>query len=162
MPTTLQISSNKASLFSQITKIMLVVGAGILRYSVVLFLVLFGFAKWTHDEAVGIQPMMANSILTSWLYQFLSVQGASIAIGIVELVLAATIVSRRFFPKVSAWGSTVSIFMFLTTLSFLVTTPHLDPSSQGFLMKDLVLLGAAVYTAGEAFAAARMRNEELR
>ncbi|AXC13936.1 hypothetical protein ACPOL_4666 [Acidisarcina polymorpha] len=48
--------------------------------------------------------------------------------------------------------------MFLTTLSFLVTTPHLDAGSQGFLMKDLMFLGAAVYTAGEAFQASRSRS----
>jgi hypothetical protein len=41
--------------------------------------------------------------------------------------------------------------MFVVTLSFLVTTPQ-PPT--GFLMKDLILLGAALYTAGEAFAAA--------
>jgi reactive chlorine resistance protein C len=64
------------------------------------------------------------------------------------------IACRRFLPRISAWGSVLSIFMFLTTLSFLLTTPHIDEGTQGFLMKDLVLLGAAVATAGEAFEAA--------
>jgi reactive chlorine resistance protein C len=43
--------------------------------------------------------------------------------------------------------------MFLVTLSFLVTTPGaLSPTSpfQQFLLKDLVLLGAALLTAAEA------------
>ena len=132
-------------------------GTAILRYGTVLFLLLFGAAKWTRGEAEGIQPMMAHSPLTSWLYLLLSVQGASIAIGVVELTLAAMIVMRHVLPRVSAWGSTASIFMFLTTFSFLVTTPALDQGSQGFLMKDLILLGAAVYTAGEAFGAVRTR-----
>ena len=132
-------------------------GTGMLRYGVVFFLVIFGAAKWTAGEAAGIQPYMANSPATSWLYRLLSVQGASIAIGVVELGLAVMIATRRFLPSISAWGSTLSILMFGTTLSFLVTTPHLGEESQGFLMKDLILLGAAVYTAGEAFSAARQK-----
>ena len=48
--------------------------------------------------------------------------------------------------------------MFLVTLSFLFTTPGvLDPQNPagGFLIKDLILLGAALYTAGEALHAAQ-------
>ena len=49
----------------------------------------------------------------------------------------------------------------LNTLSFLFTTPGLDPQSSdaGFLLKDLTLLGAALWSAAEANAAARARNE---
>ena len=101
---------------------------------------------------------MANSPLMSWMYHLLSVQGASIAVGVVELSLGFMIACRRFLPWISAWGSVLSIFMFLTTLSFLLTTPHIDEGTQGFLMKDLVLLGAAVATAGEAFEAALERQ----
>ncbi|MGL6096557.1 MAG: DUF417 family protein [Fimbriiglobus sp.] len=53
--------------------------------------------------------------------------------------------------------------MFLTTLSFLVTTPGWEPSLGGFpavsampgqfVLKDIVLLGVAIWTAGEALAA---------
>jgi uncharacterized membrane protein YkgB len=51
--------------------------------------------------------------------------------------------------------------MFLVTLSFLVTTPGvLTPPSwiAGFLMKDLFLLGAALYTAAEALLASERAN----
>ena len=130
------------------------VGTGILRYSLVFFLLMFGALKWTKGEADGIHPLMVNSPLMSWVYHFLSVQGASIAVGVIELLLGLMIASRRFLPRVSAWGSALSVFMFLTTLSFLFTTPHIDEGTQGFLMKDLALLGAAVATAGEAFEAA--------
>jgi len=52
--------------------------------------------------------------------------------------------------------SAAAIGMFLVTLSFLVTTPHVGESA-GFLLKDLTLLGAALWTAGEAFDADRAR-----
>jgi reactive chlorine resistance protein C len=42
--------------------------------------------------------------------------------------------------------------MFLTTLSFLVTTPNVGEAS-GFLLKELTLLGAAIWIAGEALQA---------
>ena len=52
--------------------------------------------------------------------------------------------------------------MFLITLTFLVTTPGWEPSLGGFpalsgavgqfLVKDFVLLGAAIYTARESLA----------
>ena len=50
-------------------------------------------------------------------------------------------------------SSAIAGFTFLVTLSFLVTTPGVfapDSPIGGFLMKDLILLGAALYTAGEA------------
>jgi uncharacterized membrane protein YkgB len=43
--------------------------------------------------------------------------------------------------------------MFLTTLSFLFTTPGIMATPLGpFILKDIVLLGASVWTLGEALA----------
>jgi reactive chlorine resistance protein C len=50
-------------------------------------------------------------------------------------------------------GSLGATIMFALTLSFLFTTPGLSPEWQGFLMKDLVLLGAAVWTAADSLRA---------
>jgi len=150
----LNMQTAAASALAKVRDSLSSLGTGILRYSLVFFLLMFGALKWTKGEADGIHPLMANSPLMSWMYHFLNVQGASIAVGVVELSLGFMIACRRFLPRISAWGSVLSIFMFLTTLSFLFTTPHIDEGTQGFLMKDLVLLGAAVATAGEAFEAA--------
>ena len=87
----------------------------------------------------------------SWLYHVTSVQGASIAIGVVELAIAVMIISRRWLPGIAAIGSAMAIVMFLITLSFLITTPNIDPGSQGFLMKDIFLLGVAIWSTGESF-----------
>ena len=135
-------------------------GGFLLRYGIVLFLVVFGLAKWTKDEAVGIQPLVAHSPLMSWLYRIADVQHVSEIIGVVELTIAALIVMRSFRPLLSAVGSLLAIPMFLTTLSFLVTTPGLNPNSAdaGFLMKDLILLGAACWSAGEALQAAKRQD----
>ena len=63
-----------------------------------------------------------------------------------------------FFPRASAVGSLAAVVIFVTTLSFLFTTPGaLAPGSAagGFLMKDVILLGAAIFTAGEALRASK-------
>ncbi len=132
------------------------VGGFVLRYSLVFFLLFFGALKWTAAEARGIEPMVSHSPFLFWLYPAFGVQRGSEAIGIVELVIALLIVLRRWLPRASAIGSTAAIGMFLVTLSFLVTTPHVGESA-GFLLKDLTLLGAALWTAGEAFDADRAR-----
>ena len=89
----------------------------------------------------------------SWLYRVASVQGASIAIGVVELTIAAMIALRRWLPGVAAVGSAMGILMFLTTISFLFTTPNMNPDNQGFLIKDVFLLGVAIWSTGESLAA---------
>lgn len=83
-------------------------------------------------------------------------QGTSILFGVFEIASAIAIGLRPVSAIVSAAGSAFTIFMFLTTLSFLATTPGLATSpSAGFVLKDLVLLGGSVWTLGEALAAAR-------
>ena len=71
---------------------------------------------------------------------------------------------RPWFPKASAVGSLGAVFMFLTTLSFIITTPGWEPSLGGFpalsgdvgefLIKDFVLLGAALWTLADSLSAA--------
>jgi uncharacterized membrane protein YkgB len=79
-----------------------------LRYSFVFFLLMFGALNWTEGEADGIRPLMANSPLMSWRYPLLSVQGASIAIGVVELLLSLMIACRRFLPLISEHGGAIA------------------------------------------------------
>ncbi|HET9001214.1 MAG TPA: DUF417 family protein [bacterium] len=132
------------------------IGTGILRYGLVFLLVVIGSMKFFAFEARGIQPLVAHSPFLSWMYHVLSVQGVSNFFGLVEITTGILIALRRVSPRASAVGSLAGVVIFLTTLSFLFTTPGaLTPGSDvgGFLMKDLVLLGAAIYTTGEALLA---------
>lgn len=133
-------------------------GIGILRYGLVFLLLMIGTMKFFQFEAEGIKPLVENSPFFGWMYQALSVQAVSIFFGIFEIIAGLLILTRRFSPRLSAFGSLMTIPMFLTTLSFLFSTPGaLDVGSEagGFLMKDLILLGAGVATAGEALLAAQ-------
>ena len=129
-------------------------GGAILRYGLVLFLVLFGLAKFTDAEAQTIQPWVAHSPFLGWLYAVTTLQGASNLIGLIELTVGLLLAVRPWWPRVSVVGSLGGMLAFLITLSFLFTTPNLSPEWQGFLMKDLLLVGAALWTAGDSLRAA--------
>jgi reactive chlorine resistance protein C len=128
-------------------------GAIVLRYSLVLFFVGFGLFKFTPQEAAGVQPMIANSPALFWIYRLFDVRHGSDFIGVIEITFGVLMAIRPLSAKLSALGSLGTAFALCTTLSFLFTTPGLEAGDQGFLMKDLTLLGAALWTAGEALVA---------
>ncbi len=140
------------------------VGEKIIRYGLVIILLSVGALKFTAYEAEAIQGLVANSPLMSWMFSVMSVRGVSMLIGTVEIVLGLMIAMRQFAPQISAIGSIGAIVMFLITLSFLLTTPGVwqpgygfpfpSPMPGQFLLKDVLLLGAAIWTAGEALRAA--------
>ena len=136
------------------------IGPNVTRYALVLLLLLFGSAKWSAGEAMAIQPLVAHSPFFGWLYGALSVQGVSIFFGCFEVAAGLLIGLRPWFPTLSGIGSSFCILMFLTTLSFFVTTPGVTAASANgqFLLKDVVLLGASIWTAGEALLAGRRRD----
>jgi len=136
-------------------------GIGVLRYGIVFLLVTIGAAKYFAFEAEAIEPLVANSPFLSWMLGAFGVQGTSSIIGTIEIATGLAIASRRFAPVVSAVGSAAGIVTFLVTLSFLFSTPgalSLKHPAGGFLMKDVVLLGACVATAAEALRAARAKR----
>ncbi len=134
------------------------IGTGVLRYGIVFLLVVIGAAKFFAFEAENIKPLVENSPFLSWMLGAFGVQGTSNVIGTFEIATGLAIASRRFTPTVSALGSAAGVVIFLTTLSFLFSTPgalSLKHPAGAFLMKDVVLLGACIATAAEAFRAAR-------
>jgi reactive chlorine resistance protein C len=141
------------------------IGTHVSRYGLVVVLLWIGGMKFTAYEADGIKPLVTNSPLMGWAYQVMSVGGFSSLLGVVEISIGLLIALRPLWPIGSAVGSGLAAGMFLTTLSFLVTTPGWESSLGGFpalsampgqfLLKDVVLLGAALYTAGEALGAAQ-------
>ncbi len=98
-------------------------GINVLRYALVLIFVIFGSLKFTAAEAAAIKPLISNGPFMSWLYGPLSDQGVSNLIGSVELVTALLIAARPISARISAIGSALAIGTFLTTLSFLFSTP---------------------------------------
>jgi uncharacterized membrane protein YkgB len=134
-------------------------GAVFIRYGLVLVLAWIGAMKFTAYEAEGIKTLVETSPLMSWMYRVLSLQATSNVIGVAELTAAVLIAIRPLSAKLSAIGSVLAVFTFLTTLTFLFSLPGWEQSlggfpalsgSGGFLLKDVVLLGAALFTLGDS------------
>lgn len=141
------------------------VGGSVLRYGLALVIGWIGAMKFTEYEAKGIQPLVANSPLMSWLYKSMSITDAARLLGLYEVAAAALIASRPISPRACELGSAMATGMFLVTPTFVVSTPGWEPSLGGFpaisapvgqfLIKDVVLLGAALWSFCEARQASR-------
>jgi reactive chlorine resistance protein C len=137
----------------------------ILRYGLAVVIAWIGALKFTGSEAIRIQQYISHSPLMSWMDSILTVRTLSDVLGSVEIAAAVLICLRLLLPRVSVIGSVLATLLFLSTLSFLLTTPGVGDASAGgfpalspvgqFLIKDLVLLGASVWTLGDSLFAGR-------
>jgi reactive chlorine resistance protein C len=143
-------------------------GRVVVRYTLVVVIAWIGALKYTSYEAKGIQPLIRNSPLLSWVYNIFSVRTFAALLGTFEIVAAVLIALWLLWPRISALGSAMAVLLFLGTLSFLFTTPGVTVASAGgfpvlsvlpgqFLLKDLVLIGASIWTLGDSLGTARRR-----
>jgi reactive chlorine resistance protein C len=139
------------------------VGGILARYGLVVVLAWFGVLKFMAYEAKGIEPLVSESPLMSWLYGVFSVTIFSALLGVFELAAAALLAVKPWWPRVSVLGSLLAIVLFTGTISFLFTTPGVTEATAGgfpalsitgeFLIKDVALFGVAVWTLFDALAA---------
>jgi reactive chlorine resistance protein C len=143
------------------------VGRQFVRYALVVVIAWIGALKYSSYEATAIHPLIVNSPIMSWLYSIFSVRTFAALLGSLEIVAALLIALRFVSPRLSALGSAMAIVLFLGTLSFLFTTPGVTAAGGfpvlsvlpgQFLLKDLVLIGAALWTLGDSLGAARARS----
>ena len=136
-------------------------GQLISRYGLVVVMAWIGFGKYVKMES---RVLIEHSPLMSWIYDVLSVATVARGLGTMEIVAGVLIATRPVWPRASAVGSALAVVLFLGTLSFLFTTPGVIATHAGglpvlsalpgqFLLKDLVLIGVAVWTLGDSLAA---------
>src|SRR3954447_24963995 len=87
-------------------------GGSMIRYGLVTVVGWIGLMKFTHYEAEGIRPFVANSPLMSWAYSSLSVDGFAALLGVAEVAIAALIALRPISARASAVGSALAVGMF--------------------------------------------------
>ncbi len=138
-------------------------GQAVSRYGLALTLAWIGFGKYIKMES---RVLIEHSPLMSWVYDVFSVSTVARGLGTLEIVAAILICFRPFSARLSALGSAMAIVLFCGTLSFLSTTPGVVSRFVGpvpvfsalpgqFLLKDVVLMGVAIWTLGEALQAHR-------
>ena len=143
--------------------------AGVLgRYGLVVVIGWIGALKFANFEANQIQPLVANSPFMGWLYNVMPVYTFSALLGVLEVSCAVLLAIKPFAPKLSIIGSLIAIVLFISTVSFLFTTPGVgEPKGGGFpaisllgefLLKDIPLLGLSFWTLGDAIRASNRKQ----
>ncbi|WP_245835860.1 YkgB family protein [Mycobacterium rhizamassiliense] len=144
-------------------------GLLISRYGLVIVLAWIGFGKYVKMES---RALIEHSPLMSWIYDVFSVATVAHGLGTMEIVAALLIALRPISPRASTLGSALAVLLFVGTLSFLFTTPGVVSTRAAgvpvlsalpgqFLLKDLVLIGVALWSLGESLEALR-RNRLAR
>jgi uncharacterized membrane protein YkgB len=149
----------------------LVVQAGHLlaTYGLVVVLAWIGFGKYVKMDA---KVLIEHSPLMSWIFHFLSATTVARGLGTMEILAALLIAVRSIWPRAAIVGSALAIVLFLGTLSFLFTTPGvvvahaaglpvLSAQPGQFLLKDLVLIGVAIWTLGISLRAAQTHDRAV-
>src|ERR1700741_2865874 len=144
------------------------IAALVARYALVIVLAWFGAMKFTSYESQGISHWVANSPLLSWVYHFMSIDAFGRLNGSTELIIAALLAVKPWFPKASVMGGIFASLFFVVTLSFMITTPGVGEASAGgfpvlsadgeFLMKDIANLGLALWLLSDAIDATRRQT----
>jgi uncharacterized membrane protein YkgB len=144
----------------------------LVRASMVLIFLLFGYQKWFEYEAEGLIPFISNGPLTSWMYPVFGVRGASWFLGVSEWLTAALLIWGFWNKKVGALGAFLSVGTFITTITIIPFMPDGWAESAGgfpamtgqvpFLMKDVVLLAVSFYLLKQDVVRASLEASERR
>src|SRR4029077_11838773 len=127
----------------------------LIRASMVIIFLFFGYSKWFSYEAQGLVPLISHGPFIFWLYPVFGVRGAGRFLGTSEWTFGALLFSGFWNKKLGVLGALGSCFMFISTLSIIPFLPDAWAKSAGgfpamtdqvaFLMKDLVLLSVSLY-----------------
>ncbi|MBU2899117.1 DUF417 family protein [Vibrio hepatarius] len=119
-------------------------------FGVSLVLIWIGIYKFTPTEAKLILPLVENHFAMNWLYDLFSVQAVSNIIGTAEIIVAIGLIVGIKHQKVAFYSGIAAAAIFITTLSFLITTPNTWKLSDGvlitnfFLVKDILFLAISI------------------
>jgi uncharacterized membrane protein YkgB len=126
----------------------------LVRASMVIIYLLFGYQKWWEYEAQNLIPFISNGPLISWMYPVFGMRGATWFLGVSEWITAALLIWGFWNKKVGALAAAISTATFITTITIIPFMPDGWDSAAGFpamkgnvafLMKDLVLLAVSFY-----------------
>ena len=127
----------------------------VLRASMVIIFLFFGYQKWWAYEAERLIPYISNGPLIFWLYPVFGVRGASWFLGSCEWTFGALLFLGFWNKRLGILGALGSCATFIGTVTIIPFMPDgWDASAGGFpamtgnvpfLMKDVVLLAASFY-----------------
>jgi len=126
----------------------------LIRASMVLIFLLFGYQKWFAYEAEVLIPYISHGPLIFWLYPVFGIQGASWFLGVSEWLIGALLFLGFWDKRLGVLGALGSTGTFIMTVTIIPFMPNgWDPvagfpamaGNVPFLIKDVVLLAASIY-----------------
>lgn len=127
----------------------------LLRASMVIIFVFFGYQKWFAYEAQVLIPFISNGPLISWMYPVFGIQGASWFLGVSEWLFGALLLAGYWNRTAGIFGALGSVITFVLTVTIIPFMPDGWAASAGgfpamtgnipFLMKDVVLLAVSIF-----------------
>ena len=127
----------------------------LVRASMVLIFLMFGYQKWFEYEAQVLIPYISNGPLISWLYPVFGVRGASWFLGVSEWLICLLLFLGFWNKRLGVLGAAGSCLTFIGTVTIIPFMPDgWAPSAGGFpamagnvafLMKDVALLAVSFY-----------------
>jgi uncharacterized membrane protein YkgB len=121
----------------------------LIRASMVIIFLFFGYQKWFEYEAQVLIPYISNGPLISWMYPVFGIRGASWFLGVSEWSFGALLFSGFWNKKLGILGALGSCVTFIMTVTIIPFMPNGWAASAGgfpamvgnvpFLMKDVVL-----------------------
>src|SRR5262249_28529116 len=95
----------------------------LIRASMVIIFLFFGYQKWFEYEAEALIPFIKNGPLTSWMYLVFGTQGASWFLGVSEWLIAVLLLLGFWNKKLGILGALGSIATFITTATIIPFMP---------------------------------------
>jgi uncharacterized membrane protein YkgB len=127
----------------------------LIRASMVVIFLFFGYQKWFNYEAQALIPYIGNGPLLSWMYPVFGVRGATYFLGVAEWLFGGLLFLGFWNKRLGILGALGSCFTFMATVTIIPFMPDGWAASVGgfpamtekvaFLMKDLVLFAASFY-----------------
>src|SRR5262249_7470406 len=127
----------------------------VLRASLVLIFVFFGYQKWWDYEAQVLIPYISHGPLIFWMYPIFGLRGASYFLGVAEWVFGALLFWGFWNTLLGFRGALGPSFSFIAPVPIIPFMPGGWAAAAGgfpamtgnvpFLMKDVVLLAASFY-----------------
>lgn len=127
----------------------------LIRASMVIIFLLFGYQKWFEYEAKVLVPYINSGPLISWLYPVFGIRGGSWFLGVMEWIFCLLLFWGFWNRQAGILGALGSCVTYVATVTIIPFMPNgWDEVAGGFpamtgnvpfLMKDVVLLAASFY-----------------
>ena len=127
----------------------------LLRASMVVIFLFFGYQKWFDYEAQVLIPYISHGPLIFWMYPAFGIRGASWFLGVSEWLFGALLFLGLWDKRLGILGALGSTVTFILTVTIIPFMPNGWAASAGgfpamtgdvpYLMKDVVLLAVSIY-----------------